>query len=104
MHDQLAHSRAFGVLTVIDKWSRESVLPETSLSLTGQSVVDALQHLSLSPPLSKTITVDHGTELTSNSPDALAWNNGVKLDFADPASPRNTPSSNPSTAGCATNG
>ena len=38
------------MLTVIDKWSRESVLLETSFLLTGQSVVDALQGLSLSRP------------------------------------------------------
>jgi len=30
-----------------DKWSRESVLLESSFSLTGQSFVDALQQRSL---------------------------------------------------------
>lgn len=63
-----AHSRPrFGYerIHMIDKWSRESVVLETSFSLTGQSVVDALQQLSLSRPLPKAITVDHGTELTS---------------------------------------
>ncbi len=41
VHDQLATGRAFRVLTVIDQWSRESVLLEANVALTGQSVVDA---------------------------------------------------------------
>src|SRR5437879_218385 len=87
VHDQLANGRVFRVLTVIDKWSRESVLLETSFSLTGQSVVDALQQMSLNRPLPKAITVDHGTEFTSKSLDEWAWNNGVKLDFIRPGKP-----------------
>jgi len=62
-------------------------LLETSFSLTGQSVVDALQQMSLNRPLPKAITVDHGTEFTSKSLDEWAWNNGVKLDFIRPGKP-----------------
>ena len=81
VHDQLANGRAFRVLTVIDKWSRERVLLETSFSLTGQSVVDALQQMSLERPLPK------GTEFTSKLLDEWAWNNGVKFDFIRPRKP-----------------
>ena len=35
VHDQLADGRAFRVLTVVDNWSRESVLLETGFRLTG---------------------------------------------------------------------
>ena len=87
VHDQLVNGRAFRVLTVIDKWSRESVLLETSFSLTGQSVVDALRQMSLSRSLPKAITVDHGTEFTSKSLDEWAWNSGVQLDFIRPGKP-----------------
>jgi putative transposase len=87
VHDQLASGRKFRVLTVIDKWSRESVLLETNFSLTGQSVVDALQRLSVSRPLPKAITVDHGTEFTSKSLDEWAWNHRVQLDFIRPGKP-----------------
>jgi transposase InsO family protein len=45
VHDQLATGRAFRVLTVIDQWSRESVCLEANVSLTGQSVVDALEQV-----------------------------------------------------------
>jgi len=87
VHDQLLNGRRFRVLTVLDKWSRESVLLETRFSLTGQSVVDALQGLSLTRPLPQTITIDHGTEFTSKALDEWAWANGVKLDFTRPGKP-----------------
>ena len=38
--------RAFRVLTVVDNWSRESVLLETDFRLTGESVAKALTRLS----------------------------------------------------------
>jgi putative transposase len=87
VHDQLVGGRAFRVLTVIDKWSRESVLLETSFSLSGQSVVDALQRIAVGRAQPKAITVDHGTEFTSKSLDEWAWNKGVKLDFIRPGKP-----------------
>jgi len=87
VHDQLAGGRKFRVLTVLDKWSGESVMLETSFSLTGQSVVEALKTVALSRALPKAITVDHGTEFTSKSLDEWAWNQGVKLDFTRPGKP-----------------
>lgn len=41
VHDQLADGRAFRVLTVVDNWSRESVLLEAGFRLTGESVPNA---------------------------------------------------------------
>lgn len=58
MHDALVSSRAFRVLTVIDQWSRESVLMEVKAGLTGQCVADAAQAVSTHRPLPKAITVD----------------------------------------------
>jgi putative transposase len=87
VHDQLLSGRKFRVLTVIDKWSRESVLLETSFSLTGQSVVDALKRLSLTRSLPQIITIDHGTEFTSKAFDEWAWSHSIKLDFTRPGKP-----------------
>jgi transposase InsO family protein len=78
VHDQLSSGRKFRVLTVIDQWSRESVLLEVDFSLTGQSVVDALEILSLHHPLPKAITVDHGTEFTSKALDEWSYRRGVQ--------------------------
>ena len=55
VHDQLATGRAFRVLTVIDQWSRENVLMEAKVALTGQSVVAALEALAARRPLPRVI-------------------------------------------------
>jgi len=87
VHDQLVTGRAFRVLTVIDQWSRESVLLEANVALTGQSVVEALDAVSAHRPLPKAITVDHGTEFTSKALDEWAYRRGVQLDFIRPGKP-----------------
>lgn len=87
VHDQLANGRAFRVLTVVDSWSRESVVLETGFRLTGESVAQALARASQCRSLPRSITVDHGTEFTSRALDQWAWENGVQLDFTRPGKP-----------------
>jgi putative transposase len=87
VHDQLVTGQPFRVLTVIDQWSRESVLMEANVALTGRRVVDALEALSFHRPLPKTITVDHGTEFTSKALDEWAYQRGVALAFIRPGKP-----------------
>jgi putative transposase len=87
VHDQLVTGRAFLVLTVIDQWSRESVLLEANVALTGQSVVHALDAVSADRALPKAITVDHGTEFTSKALDEWAYRRSVTLDFIRPGKP-----------------
>lgn len=87
VHDQLASGRAFRVLTVIDQWSRESLCLEANVSLTGQSVVDALEQVAQARSLPTSITVDHGTEFTSKALDEWAYRRGVQLDFIRPGKP-----------------
>ena len=86
VHDQLANGRAFRVLTVVDKWSRESVLLEADFTLSGQCVADAFDRLG-AHPLPKAITVDNGTEFTSKALDEWAYHHGVLLDFIRPGKP-----------------
>ena len=87
VHDQLLDGRAFRVLTVIDNWSRESVLVEAGFRLTGESVAKALSRASAERSLPRSITVDHGTEFTSRAIDQWAWESGVQLDFTRPGKP-----------------
>jgi putative transposase len=87
VHDQLASGRTFRVLTVIDQRSRESVLLEANVALTGRSVVDALEAVAARRSLPQAITVDHGTEFTSNVLDECAYRRGVTLDFIRPGKP-----------------
>lgn len=87
VHDQLANGRKFRVLTVIDKWHRQCVALQADFSLTGQSVVDAMNQIALSRQLPYAITVDHGTEFTSKALDEWCYLRGVKLDFTRPGKP-----------------
>jgi putative transposase len=87
VHDQLANGQAFRVLTVVDNWSRESVLLETGFRLTGDSVAQALARVGKDRTLPRSITVDHGSEFTSKALDQWAWENGVQLDFTRPGKP-----------------
>jgi putative transposase len=87
VHDQLADGRAFRVLTMVDNWSRESVLLEAGFRLTGDDVVKALTKVATLRPLRRSITVDHGTEFTSKALDQWAWENGVQLNFTRPGKP-----------------
>lgn len=87
VHDQLLDGRSFRILTVIDQWSRESVVVEAGFSLTGSSVAAALDRAAQRRPLPKAITVDHGTEFTSRALDEWAWQRQVQLDFIRPGKP-----------------
>ena len=87
VHDQLANGRKFRVLTVIDKWHRQCVALQADFSLTGHSVVDAMNAIALSRQLPYAITVDHGTEFTSKALDEWCYLRGVKLDFIRPGKP-----------------
>ena len=87
VHDQMLDGRAFGVLTVIDHWSRESVSLEAKLRLTGRCVGKALDQAAMERGWPKAITVDNGTEFTSKALDEWAWWRGVKLDYTRPGKP-----------------
>ncbi len=87
VHDQLGNKRAFRVLTVVDNWSRESVLLEAGFRLTGESVAAVLSKACERRLLPRSITVDHGTEFTSKAMDQWAWENGVQIDFTRPGKP-----------------
>jgi len=69
VHDQLTNGRTSWVLQVIDQWTRESVLVEAGLSLSGQEVAKAPDRVSWVRKLPKAITVDYRTEFTSKALD-----------------------------------
>ncbi len=71
----------FRIRTVVDRWSRESVIVEPRIGFRGRDVVDALQGWNSQHHKPTSITVDHGTEFTSKAMEEWAWDNQVKLDF-----------------------
>jgi putative transposase len=87
VHDQLANGQPFRVLTVVDNWSRESVLLEAGFRVSGEHVARALSEVADQRPLPRSITVDHGSEFTSKALDQWAWARGVQLDFTRPGKP-----------------
>ena len=87
VHDQLADGRTFRVLTVVDQWSRLSPILEVVQRVTGADVAAVLDRMHERRNLPRLITVDHGTEFTSQALDAWAYTKGVALDFTRPGKP-----------------
>jgi putative transposase len=75
------------VLTVIDKWSRESILLEADFSLNGRRLIEAIDRLGPQHPLPRAITVDNGTEFTCKVVDEWTYNHAIQLDFIRPGRP-----------------
>ena len=59
VHDQLADGRPFRVLTVVDQWSRQSLILEAGFSLRGGDVAAALDRVLATGVKPRSITVDH---------------------------------------------
>jgi putative transposase len=87
VYDQLVSGKPFRVLTVIDKWSRESILLEADFSLNGRCLIEAFERLGPQHPLPRAITVDNGTEFTCKVVDEWTYNHGIHLDFIRPGRP-----------------
>ena len=87
VHDQLRNGRKFRILTVIDRWSRESVSLEPGFRLTGRCVGQALDWAAVQQRFPQAIAVDNGTEFTSKALDDWAYRRGVRLDYTRPGKP-----------------
>jgi putative transposase len=87
VHDALADGRSFRVLTVVDRWSRQSPVLEVASSMSGVTVGAALDRALGGSTAPRSITVDHGTEFQSRAMEDWAWQRGVQLDFIRPGKP-----------------
>lgn len=85
--DRLETGRAFRVLTLIDQHTRECLLLEPGISLTGRIVVECLEHVAVTRALPESITVDNGGEFAGRALDTWAYQRSVKLDFIRPGKP-----------------
>ena len=68
--DTLLDGRRFRALTVVGHCSRACQIIEVDYTLTGSKVVQALERVSKRESYPKMITVDNGSECTSNALDA----------------------------------
>jgi putative transposase len=84
---RLLDRRWFRVLTVVDQFTRESLLLLADSSLTGQKVASALSLVIAERRAPTSITLDNGSEFYSRAMEAWAYQYGVQLDFIRPGKP-----------------
>jgi putative transposase len=82
MSDQLASGHWIRVLTIVDNFTRESLVLHAGQSITGHRVVEVLDKLITGRGKPKRIQVDNGSEFTCRAMDQWAYFNQVKLDFS----------------------
>ena len=87
MADQLADGRRFRALTILDVFTRESLVIEAGRSLKGEDVVRALNVLQQKRGSPKFLFCDNGSEFTSQSMDLWAYQHKVQIDFSRPGKP-----------------
>ena len=87
MSDQLANSRRFRTLNVVDDCSREALAIEVTASLPGSVVVAVLEAVAQQRGYPRQIVIDNGLEFTGRLLDAWAYVNGVELRFIEPGKP-----------------
>jgi len=87
MSDSLYNFRKFRTLNIIDNFTKNSILIETSTSITGRRVTKFLDQLKELHGLPEVITVDNGPEFTSKVMKKWAQENNVKLNYIEPGKP-----------------
>lgn len=92
MADNLFNGSRIRALTVVDNFSRESVLIHVDRRINGDDVVRLMEHLQASDDrCPDRIQVDNGSELISKVLDKWAYENKVTLDFSRPGTPTDNP-------------
>ena len=85
--DAFASGRRFRTLNLMDGCTREALEIEVDTSLPGLRVVRVLEGLKAQGRKPKHMTIDNGTEFTSQVMDRWAYENGVQLHFITPGRP-----------------
>lgn len=85
--DQLASSRRFRVLNIVDDYSRECIGQIVDTSISGLRLAGFLEEIGKVRSLPKTIVCDNGSELTSKAMFFWSQQSGVKLHFIQPGKP-----------------
>ena len=82
MSDELYNGQRIRLLTLVDNFTRESLVIAVDQHIRGQDVVDVLMQVGLEQGLARKIQVDNGPEFTSKKLDQWAYLNRVELDFS----------------------
>lgn len=89
VQDTLSWGRKFRMLTVVDAYTRESLVIEVDTSLSGVRVARVLERITQergARPVD--VVLDNGPELTSRALDQWAYERGVHLAFIDAGKPQ----------------
>jgi len=87
MSDALFNGRRFRALTMMDVYSRECLNIYANSRITGDTVVNILNHISYYRGLPERIRVDNGPEFVSRALDNWSYQNNIKLEFSRPGKP-----------------
>jgi len=87
VHDELANGRRLRCFTVVDDFTRESVVIDVAHSIPGERVADVLDRVGLVRRLPRSIVLDNGPEFRSRTLDQWAYERGIELSFINPGKP-----------------
>ena len=85
--DALSDQRRFRCFTLVDDFTRESIVIETDRSLRSEKIVRVLNQLKINRGLPEMIVCDNGPEFISQNLDVWAYQNKVQLKFIQPGKP-----------------
>jgi len=85
--DNLFDGRKLRALTVVDQYSRECIAIHVGQRLTGEDVVQVMEHVAFMRGCPKFIKTDNGSEFISKALDKWAYENHVTMDFSRPGKP-----------------
>ena len=87
MCDQLSNGQRIRVFNVIDAFTRESLVISVGLTFPSRRVTEVLDEAIRERGRPEWLTMDNGTEFTSNVFDAWAYDRKIKLNFITPGRP-----------------
>jgi putative transposase len=86
--DALAPGRRLKLLTVVDTYTRESLVVEVDTSISGERMTRVLDRVIAERQAQpEEIVMDNGPEMTSRALDQWAYERGIKLRFIAPGKP-----------------
>ena len=85
--DSLANGRRLKILTVVDDFTKDSVLIEPAHSLTGDDVAELLDRVSQFRGYPEAVRTDQGPEFTCRAFDQWAYEHGVAPLLIQPGKP-----------------
>ena len=88
MSDALFDGKKFRVLTLVDNYSRKSLILHSGISIKGEDVAEILKIVTFEQQAyPKRIKIDNGPEFISRALDRWAYERKIELEFSIPGKP-----------------